>query len=261
MAADRQSEIVDGFSRQARAFAESPLHRDTARLRRLVDWVGPIPGERGLDVACGPGIVAHALAARGARMVAADLTQEMLRHATRARAGVGTPAGGGRVDLVRAEANRLPFAEGAFDFVVFRNSFHHFLDPPGALGEAARAARRGGRVVIEDMIAPEDLIERDEHEVIERLRDRTHVRALTRSEFLSLIARAGLGPVEDREFEMVIDFDEWMDRAYPSPAARDRARLLLQACLETTRGGRRAFLEEGRLKFVRRSLLLRAVRS
>ena len=104
MAADRQSEIVDGFSRQAPAFAESPLQRDAARLRRLVEWVGPIPGERGLDVACGPGIVAKELAARGARMVGADLTQEMLRHAAGAGAGAGTPEGGGGVDLVRAEA-------------------------------------------------------------------------------------------------------------------------------------------------------------
>jgi len=261
VAPDRRSEIVDGFSRQARAFAQSPLQRDEARLRRLVEYLGPIPGERGLDVACGPGIVANALAARGVRMVGADLTQEMLRHAAETRASSGPPEGDGGIDLVRAVADWLPFAEGVFDFVVCRSSFHHFLDPPGALGQTARVTRRGGRVVIEDMIAPEDLIGRDEHEVIERLRDRTHVGTLTRSGFHRLIAQAGLGPAEELEFEMVIDFDEWMDRAFPAPPARDRARQLMEACLETPRGGRRAFLEGGRLKFVRRSLLLRAARS
>lgn len=255
---DRRSEIVDGFSRQARAFLHSPLHRDPQRLRRLVERVAPLHGEQGLDVACGPGIVVDALKAAGAWMAGVDLTPEMLRQAV--AAGAARSGGDDGTRLARAEAERLPFLDGRFDFVVCRNSFHHFPDPGRILGEMARVMRAGGRVVIEDMQAPEDFIERDEHEVIERLRDRTHARTLPASEFRRLLQAHGLGPVEEQEFGMLIDFDEWMDRAYPEPKARDRARRLMEAGLAQPRGGRRVFMQEGRLKFERRSLLLRAVR-
>jgi hypothetical protein len=124
----------------------------------------------------------------------------------------------------------------------------------------ARVTRHGGRVVIEDLVAPENLIERDEHEVIERLRDRAHVRTLTPGEFRRLLDEAGLGPPEETDFEMRIDFDEWMDRAFPQEAARERALWLMQDGLAAPRGGRRVFLEEGRLTFVRISRLLVAAR-
>jgi len=260
MATDRRAEIVEAFGRQARMFARSALHRDEERLRRLVDRVAPEAGERGLDVACGPGLVARALAARGARVVGADLTMEMLLQADDAGDGRDAPGDGSGIDRVRAEAGRLPFGDGAFDFVVCRNAFHHFLDPPAVLREVARVTRRAGRVVIEDMVAPEDLIDRDEHEVIERLRDRAHVRTLTPREFHCLLEQTGLGPTEETEFEMRIDFDEWMDRAFPPPAAKERARQLMQDGLTAPRGGRRVFLEEGRLKFARLSRLLVAAR-
>jgi ubiquinone/menaquinone biosynthesis C-methylase UbiE len=269
VASDRRSEIVEGFTRQARAFATSPLQRDEARLRRLVERVGPVPGERGLDVACGPGIVARALAERGAFVVGTDLTQEMLRQAVAGAAsrdggawqeGSASREGAPGIGLARSEAEHLPFPGGAFDFAVCRNSFHHFLDPPAVLGEMIRVTRPGGRIVIEDMIAPEGLIDRDEHEVVERLRDRAHVRTLTQGEFGRLSAQAGLTRVEALEFEILIDFEEWIDRAFPPPAARDRARRLVESCVGSSRGGRRAFVEDGRLKFVRRSQILRAVR-
>lgn len=255
MTTDRRAEIVEAFGRQARLFARSALHRDEERLRRLVDRVAPEAGERGLDVACGPGLVARALAARCARVVGADLTMEMLLQASDAD-GRDAPGDGSGIDRVRAEAGSLPFADGAFDFVVCRNSFHHFPDPPAVLREMVRVTRPAGRIVIEDMVAPEDLIERDEHEVIERLRDRAHVRTLTPGEFRSLLEQAGLGPAEETEFEMRIDFDEWMDRAFPAPAAKERARRLMQDGLTARHGGRRVFIEEGRLKFARPSRIL-----
>jgi hypothetical protein len=115
--------------------------------------------------------------------------------------------------------------------------------------------------VIEDMIAPEDLVERDEQEVIERLRDRTHARTLAPSEFRTMVARAGLAWAEALEFELVLDFDEWMDRAFPAPWAKERSRRLLEDALAAPRGGRRVWIEEGRLRFARRSLLLRAART
>src|SRR5881409_3018981 len=101
---NRESIVKTAFTRQARDFARSPLQTDPRRLQRLIDFLDARPGERVLDVACGPGIVTAAL--RQARLVAVgvDLTLAMLREAA--------PGGG---LFVQGDIGRLPFRASAFD--------------------------------------------------------------------------------------------------------------------------------------------------
>jgi len=246
---DRSSVVRSAFARQARAFARSPLQTDPVRLRRLVEFLRPRRGERALDVACGPGIVGAALEDAGLRVTGIDLTREMIREAmTRGRG------------YLQGDVERLPFPNGTFDVAVCRNSFHHFADPGAVLREMTRVLRRGGRVVVEDMRAPEDETKRAYHETIERLRDVAHVRTLTPGEFGDLARAEGLQGFEETPVSFVIDFDEWMDRAYPAPAERERARRMMQACEDEDLAGLRAWSENGRLRFERRSLLWRAAR-
>ncbi len=248
--AQRRSSIVQAaFGRQARAFARSPLQTDPERLRRLLEYLGPRPGERALDVACGPGIVTSALDAVGVLSFGIDLTLEMIREAG-ARGG----------DYLQGDVERLPLKDATFDVAVCRNSFHHFADPEGVAREMARVLRRGGRIVVEDMCAPEDPGERAYHETIERLRDVAHVRTLSRAEFRALAGAAGFAAYDDRPASFVIDFDEWMDRAFPAPADREQARRMMQDSVGLRRGGLRVWTENGRLKFERQSLLWSGVR-
>jgi ubiquinone/menaquinone biosynthesis C-methylase UbiE len=242
--------IQKRFARQAKAFAQSPLQNDPERLRRLIAFAAPHPGDRALDVACGPGIVSAALAAAGALAVGIDLTREMIREAR--------GAGGG--PYVRGEVERLPFGAGVFDLVLCRNSCHHFTEPSEVVREMARVVRPGGSVVIEDMRAPDDPAQREYHETMERLRDPSHTRTLTRGDLRGLLRAAGLVGLRDEPIAFVIDFDEWLDRAYPEPRAGRRARVMMEACIEDDHAGLRVWREEGRLKFERMSLLCGAVR-
>jgi len=241
--------VVSRFDSEARDFAKSPFHRDPARLKRLLDFAAVTPEEEALDLACGPGIVAQALRERGASVTAIDLTPGMLREAR---------TSGAR--LLRADALRLPFREAAFDLVLCRNSFHHFPDPAGAFAEAARVLRPGGRLAYEDMAAAEDLRERDLQETIERLRDRAHARTLPPGEVRALLAATGLRESASLLVPMTVDFDEWIDRPRPSAAARARARFLMESRLGAPAGTLRSFVEEGRLRFERASLLAIAVK-
>jgi len=247
---DRLSRMERAFGRQAEAFAGSPLQSDPARLRRLLDWATPRPKERFLDVGCGPGIVLGGLAALGAQGVGLDRTIEMLRLA-RAR---------GAFLCVRGEGTRLPFPDGLFDAVVCRNACHHFHDPATVAHEMARVLRPGGRAVIEDMRAPDDPAQRAYHETIEALRDVAHVRTLTRLELRDLLAAAGFTALEDMPVTFVIDVDEWLERAYPSPDARLRCLEMLDACLDRDLSGLRVWRERGHLRLERQSLMLRAWR-
>jgi SAM-dependent methyltransferase len=245
-----RSVIRDRFSRQARAFARSPLQRDPERLRQLIAFAEVRSGDRVLDVACGPGIVTGELARHGLFAVGVDLTEAMLREADRVQDS----------RYVLGDVTSLPFHDEAFELVVCRNSFHHFSDPLAVARQMKRTVRRGKAVVVEDMRAPDDPGRRDYHETVERLRDPAHVRTLTRAELHSLLGGAGLVIDQERPLQLVIDLEEWMDRAYPTPENKERVRAMFEACLTVDRCGVEVWREKERLKFRRRSHMVRALR-
>jgi SAM-dependent methyltransferase len=101
---------------------------------------GDLEGRRVLDVGCGTGRLAGALAERaGSRVWGIDPSPEMLDVA-RAQTGAG-------IGFRRAEAEALPFRAGWFERVVMRLVVH-LLDRPRALGEARRVLAAPGRLAI-----------------------------------------------------------------------------------------------------------------
>ena len=100
---------------------------------------GDLPGRRVLDVGCGTGALASALAERGARVWGVDSSEEMLEVA---RAAVGK-----RVGLKLGRAEELPFKDAWFERMVLRLVVH-LVDRPRALPELARVLVPGGRASI-----------------------------------------------------------------------------------------------------------------
>jgi SAM-dependent methyltransferase len=102
----------------------------------VLDRLGPIADNH--DAGCGAGVCAAEAARRGSTVTGIDATAELIAFAA-ARA----PAA--RFDVGDLEA--LPYADDAFDVVTGFNSFQYAADPTGALREARRVTRPGGRVV------------------------------------------------------------------------------------------------------------------
>jgi demethylmenaquinone methyltransferase/2-methoxy-6-polyprenyl-1,4-benzoquinol methylase len=119
--------------------------------RALVRAVAPRAGERVLDVATGTGMVAAEILRRchGCTIVAVDQSEEMLAGA-RAR----FPALEGRVQLVRAEAEALPFADASFDALTVTYLLRYVDDPRATVAELARVLRPGGRIASLDFGVP-----------------------------------------------------------------------------------------------------------
>jgi len=113
--------------------------------RQLVERCGLSPGERVLDLCTGTGEQALQFARTGSRVVGLDFSRGMLRRA-RAKAR----AQGLRLDLVEADASRLPFREGSFDLVICAYAFYELRGElrERALAEMARVLRLGGRAVL-----------------------------------------------------------------------------------------------------------------
>jgi ubiquinone/menaquinone biosynthesis C-methylase UbiE len=100
---------------------------------------GDLVGRRVLDVGCGTGRFALALAERGSRVWGVDPSEEMLEQARSASRG--------NVAFKRAPAEALPFKNGWFDRAVFRLVVH-LVERPKAFRESARVLGEGGRIVV-----------------------------------------------------------------------------------------------------------------
>jgi ubiquinone/menaquinone biosynthesis C-methylase UbiE len=99
---------------------------------------GDLDGRRTLDVGCGTGTFAVALAERGGKVWGVDASPDMLSEARAKRS---------RARFKEGRAEALPFKDGWFERVVMRLSLQH-VDRPRALAEAARVLVPGGRIVI-----------------------------------------------------------------------------------------------------------------
>jgi SAM-dependent methyltransferase len=95
-------------------------------------------GNRVLDLGCGTGELARALAAAGLQVTGCDVSPQMLLRAARDR--------GGCAGWVRLEPDwrTLPFASATFDVVVAASVLEYVADPVGVLRECARVLRPGG---------------------------------------------------------------------------------------------------------------------
>jgi SAM-dependent methyltransferase len=105
----------------------------------LMDFAGVAPGLRALDVGCGPGALAGALAGRlGADAVcAADPSQPFVDACRERLPGV---------EVVQARAEALPFEDDAFDAVLSQLVVNFMGDPLAGVREMARVARPGAIV-------------------------------------------------------------------------------------------------------------------
>jgi SAM-dependent methyltransferase len=109
----------------------------------VVARIGVGPGEDVLDVACGTGNAALRAAGAGARVVALDLTPELLDTGRALAATAGL-----EIDWVEGDAEALPFADESFDVVLSTLGVMFAPRHRVAAAELARVLRPGGRLAL-----------------------------------------------------------------------------------------------------------------
>lgn len=230
-ATDHKARVREQFGKSAEAYVASETHASGDDLAQLVSWVEGGPDRVALDVATGGGHTALALAPLFARVVASDLTPRMLESAAAHARELGVQ----NVDFQQADAEKLPFPDEAFDLVSCRIAPHHFSDVGRFVAEVARVLRPGGVFLLEDSVAPEDTLAADFLNRVEKLRDATHVRTLSESEWRQQIARVGLKPEHVGRFRKTHPFHAWVERARTSDANRQELVRAFGAASPTTR--------------------------
>jgi len=120
-----------------------PLHDiNPLRLRYIEEHCGGLRGKNVLDVGCGGGILAEAMAAAGATVTGIDLSEKAL-----AVAKLHQLESGSLVDyrLIAAEA-MAEERPGAFDVVTCLELLEHVPEPSSTVAACARLAKDGGKV-------------------------------------------------------------------------------------------------------------------
>jgi len=132
-----------------RFFVEAP-HPFITRAR-LLEVLGPQPGERMLEVGPGTGYYSLEVAARlgtDGRLDILDIQQEMLDHTMRAAARAGLT----NLHPVRGDATALPYPDGSFDAAYLVTVLGEIPDQGAAVGELRRVLAPTGRLVVGEVL-------------------------------------------------------------------------------------------------------------
>lgn len=144
---DRISGVYDRMNRVMTAGLDQTWRE------RAADRVRLEPGQRALDLCCGTGDLALALAERvgpEGRVTGADFSRPMLELATKKAATDGVP----QVEFEWADALELPYEDESFDAVTISFGARNLADLPKGLAEMNRVLKPGGRLAILEITQP-----------------------------------------------------------------------------------------------------------
>jgi len=153
----RASKVGDLFAAIARRYdllndlQSFGLHRRWKH--RVVELAAVRPGQRALDVCCGTGDIALALARAGTEVTGLDFSQAMLeiaetRRLKKPQSAVANPK------FMQGDAQQLPFPDNSFDAVTIGYGLRNLSSCETGLREMLRVARPGGRLVVLDFGKP-----------------------------------------------------------------------------------------------------------
>lgn len=239
------STVVDQFTRQAEPFAAARPIRDADSLQALTTACRASASDVALDVACGPGIVTCAFSRHVALATGVDLTPAMIRKARI----LATAGGLGNAHFVLGDVQALPFAEVAFSIVTSRYAFHHLLQPAVVLREMSRVCRPGGRVAVMDMMAPIEPAKAHRFDQMERLRDPSHVRALTADQIAEMFSDVGLPEPVFTRLKMTVELEALLKTSFPNDGDADRVRALVTSSIHDNGLGVDTREQAGRIVF------------
>lgn len=225
---NHQDLIRDQFTKQAVPFSSAPAIRNEEALKLLLQLTNASPSDVVLDVACGPGIVVCAFAEAVAHATGIDLTPAMIERARalqaeRRLANVAWQVG---------HIDPLPYADGSFSIVTSRYAFHHLQDPQAAMNEMYRVCKDQGKLVLIDQVASADPMRADALNRMERLRDPSHVRALTLPEMQGLFANLGLRNPRLTSYRLDAELDMLLNGSFPNEGDAEKVRRMIVDSLE-----------------------------
>jgi len=233
---------VGSFNVSADAYLRFMGRYSEPMASQFADLAGVSPGQRVLDVGCGPGALTAELVRRlGPDEVSAVEPSAPFAAAARQRLP--------EVDIRQAAAEQLPFADGTFDVALAQLVVHFMADPVAGLREMGRVTRPGGVVAacVWDHAGGRGPLSGFWRAVLEldpRADDESGLAGVREGHLAQLFAEAGLESIRPGSVTVLIcyaNFTEWWDPftlgvgpagSYVTSLPPDRRELLREHCRE-----------------------------
>ena len=250
-----QAAAAAQFNRQSDRYGKSHILADTSDVARGLAGLTPRQGAVALDVATGGGHTAIHLARAGWRVTAGDVSEKMLVNARALAQSEGLVI---QVSCFPAEA--IPFEPASFDLVSVRVAPHHFSSPAKFIGEVARVLKPGGHFLLIDGSLPDDDPETDLWlNQVEKWRDPSHNRLLSRQAWETLVVKNGLQVEQSELFKMKQpDLNWYFETAGTSPENRIAVLNAIETASPHVRAALRLTDEDGKIVWWWDRLTLRA---
>jgi ubiquinone/menaquinone biosynthesis C-methylase UbiE len=218
---DQNEKILDQFTKQAESYARLTAGTRAGSSTPFLDAICPSETDRVLDVACGAGRLTISLAKLTRHATGIDLTAAMIDKGRALQTEMGVT----NVDWHVGDILPLPFPDGVFSLVVSQAAFHHLIDPAAVLTEMARVCSGDGRIAVNDL-SP-DPKKAKAFNMVEKLRDPSHVRALPPAELCGLGKQVGLvESAVSSYFVPQMPLEAVLKTSFPNPGDLEKVRAL-----------------------------------
>ena len=229
MKSQNSTQIQEAFTQQAADFESRKMNFSKQDyLNYAIARVAPKSTDTLLEAAAGTCACGRAFAPHVRSVTCLDMTKAMLDVGKAAAEQAQLQ----NMTFTEGDVIELPFADDSFDIVFSRLAFHHFPEPEAPFSEMVRVLKPGGKLVMIDMAAAEESL-RNSEDVLETLRDPSHVRNLSQAEMLSLYEKRGLAIDCCETVPMTVNLDNWMDHT----ATPSEAQALIRARMEADLAG------------------------
>jgi len=235
--------VLDQFTKQAEAYAALVRANPSGTLAALLEAARPGPDDRALDVGCGAGGLAVALAQVCREVTGVDLTPAMLDQARALQAAKGVT----NLRWETADVTALPFPDASFSLVTSTAMLHHTANPTAVVAEMRRVCAPGGRIAVADLTPAPD--KGPAFDAIETLRDPSHTHAMAQAELRGLGEALGLAEQSVRSFDLTLPLESVLATSFPDAGVLDKVRALYAADAATGADslGLSATVTDGRL--------------
>lgn len=253
MKSENKEKIQKAFTEQASKFASNKMNFNK---QEYVDYtISKMKLQKTdhvLEMAAGTCICGRAIAPHVKHVTCLDMTPAMISIGKNTAEKENLD----NMTFVLGDSRELPFLDDSFDIVFSRLAFHHFPDIEQPFKEMKRVLKPGGKLIIIDMEATNEQLRQVEDE-IEILRDPSHVKNISKDEFLDLYEKNGLNVELCEATKIPVILDNWLEH---TKTPEDIQKTIIAKMQEDIKGGTKTgfypYYEKDSIKFDQRWMMI-----